>query len=179
MESLYEFMIEWKLLLISLGTVVWLSIGFFLFVKIFVMGLIGCTSNSDNLFVFVYTVGCVLFWPAYLVWMFVEFTPIPKRKKEDTGPYIQYRDRQDGTIINYVGTAYWIDADNINSTYRHVTDAAGMGGEPVKFFINEIDYLYCYTGSNDYGLLVVFKEQHSEQTRIATSTQFDSTFEQI
>lgn len=179
MDGLYEFMIEWKLLLISLGAIAWLGIGFFLFVKIFVMGLIGCTSNSDNLFVFAYTVGCILFWPAYLVWMFVEFTPVVKRKKEDTTQYIQYRDRQDGTIINYIGTAYWASAEDINSTYRPVTDAIGMGGERVKFFINEIDYLYCYTSSNDYGLLVVFKEQHSEQTRIATSTQFDSIFEQI
>lgn len=75
----------WPWLPIGLGAVIWLGIGFLLFTKYFVMGLIGYTNGSKSLFPYFYTAGCILFWPLYIIWLVWEIFDLkevflPKKK---------------------------------------------------------------------------------------------------
>lgn len=78
---------------VILVSIIWLGIGFLLFSKYFVMGLLGCTKKSDNLFALVYTISCILLWPIFMLWLFWgpwEFKHIffPKKKVWKNGDFV-------------------------------------------------------------------------------------------
>ena len=85
LKELNMFMLSGWGVLVSVGIIAWLMVGIILFRKIFVMGLIGCVGKNDGPFVVMYTVACILLWPAYLLWMFTGVIDIKSAFKKAQG----------------------------------------------------------------------------------------------
>ncbi|QBZ70749.1 hypothetical protein pETSU_168 [Edwardsiella phage pEt-SU] len=176
LNNLNEFIHSGNGLLLVIGIVVWLGIGMVLFYKIFVMGLIGCTGKGDTPFILMYTIGCIVFWPGYLFWMFAGVIDIKAIFKK---PQIKIRHKHKVTGGVYEKIAMAKHAIDISPSYPNnmlFAASKGKSGEPVMFYKRNDDTDFRYTGAINYGDIVVYKNLENNKYHLSTPEEFEQNF---
>lgn len=176
LNELDTFMLSGWGVLTMVGIVAWLAIGILLFCKIFVMGLIGCTGKGNSPFVIMYTIGCIVFWPGYLLWMISGVLDITAAFKKPQVK-IRYKHKVTGGVYDKIALARH-DIDISPSYPNNMLFAVGRGksGEPVMFYKKSDDTDFRYTGAVNYGEIVVYKNLENNKYQLSTPEEFEQNF---
>lgn len=176
LKELNMFMLSGWGVLTSVGIIAWLMVGIILFRKIFVMGLIGCVGKNDGPFVVMYTVACILLWPAYLLWMFTGVIDIKSAFKK-AQVKVRYKHKVMGGVYEKIAMARHV-IDTSPSYPNNILFAASKGksGEPVMFYKRSDDTDFRYTSAVNYGEIVVYKDLGNNKYHLSTPEEFEQNF---